>query len=436
MDFLNLQLPWDVIRDLSAGKYRKASILIKHYLSSPCFSHLKNRLEYELERISRIKKVFPYTLENAYRKASKYIKGLSYGEFRKLVDLGLCDYIYFNGKMRFEKRFYYNIAFLLKDYKNRAKKSKRREKAKEILDKRIREIISGSKPKDYKIRIRFSISVDGNENKRIWMGFPKTGFQIKDVRMIKASSKRYFLSDNSSPQRTVYFEGKSSIYSVEYEYVVSEWTKSRFFFKDNRENLKNFLSQKPPHIVFTPALVELAKKIVGNEKKAYNKAKKIYDWITTNIRYSYTRPYMFYDNIPEFVVSNMRGDCGFQALLFITLARIVGIPARWQSGWYVNPYSQGPHDWALFYSDEYGWLACDLSFGGARRDDESLRGFYFGNLDGFRLVFNDDFMCDFNPPKKFWRSDPYDNQVGEVETDKGNVYDFRYKLELLDFKEV
>ena len=46
---------------------------------------------------------------------------------------------------------------------------------------------------------------------------------------------------------------------------------------------------------------------------------------------------------------NRRGDCGIMALTFITLCRLVGIPARWQSGLSVSPTGVGCHDWAMFY---------------------------------------------------------------------------------------
>ena len=38
-----------------------------------------------------------------------------------------------------------------------------------------------------------------------------------------------------------------------------------------------------------------------------------------------------------------------QALLFITMCRIAGVPARWQSGLYAEPGSVGMHD--AEYSD-------------------------------------------------------------------------------------
>ncbi len=201
---------------------------------------------------------------------------------------------------------------------------------------------------------------------------------------------------------------------------------------------KRYLEEKPPHILFTPYLRNLARRIVGDERNPYLRAKRIYDWITTRVRYSYVREYCTYENIPEFVASELRGDCGMQALLFITLCRIAGVPARWQSGWFITPHSAGPHDWAQFHVSPYGWLPADLSFGGSRRDEPRRREFYFGNLDAFRMIANDDVQGEFQPPKKYLRSDPVDNQRGEVEWSGGNIYydGFEYRIYVKEFRKI
>ncbi len=78
------------------------------------------------------------------------------------------------------------------------------------------------------------------------------------------------------------------------------------------------------------------------------------------------------------------------ALTFITLCRIAGIPARWESGFAVAPGDAGCHDWARFYVAPRGWMYADCSYGAsmARRGDEVLRRHYFGSLDTGRMVAN------------------------------------------------
>ena len=121
----------------------------------------------------------------------------------------------------------------------------------------------------------------------------------------------------------------------------------------------------------------------------------------------------------EYTAVNLRGDCGLQALLFIALCRISGIPARWQSGLYAAPGDVESHDWAEFYSERLGWLPVDCSFGGAayRMGSKFRHVYYFGNLEPCRMVANRQYYGPFIPDKNFRRADPYDNQRGEVETD-------------------
>ena len=170
-------------------------------------------------------------------------------------------------------------------------------------------------------------------------------------------------------------------------------------------------------MVFTPYLRSLLEEILQGEKNPVNKARKIYDYVTTHVMYSFMREYYCIENISEYAAVNLKGDCGVQALLFITLCRMAGIPARWQSGLYVTEPYTGCHDWAQFYIAPYGWVFADLSFGGsAYRAGEMERwNYYFGNLDVFRMVANSDIQSELMPPKKHLRADEIDNQIGEIE---------------------
>lgn len=178
-----------------------------------------------------------------------------------------------------------------------------------------------------------------------------------------------------------------------------------------------YTGEEYPHIRFTPFLRELAREIAGDEVNPLRLARRVYDYVTRTILYSYLREYLLIDNIPEFTALNGRGDCGAQALLFITLCRILGIPARWESGKSVLPTHCSSHDWSMFYLAPYGWMYADLSAGGGAfaSGDTFLHDFYFGSIDPFRMVANTEFQRAFEPPKVYMRDDPYDNQNGEAE---------------------
>jgi transglutaminase-like putative cysteine protease len=440
MKFLNVKLPHEVEREEFLGNFDGAINIIERWLLKDLPEEQRTRLIYEKERIRRLLQDYPHNEETAISKAKEEIKDFSEDEFYYLLDRGILDYIMLNGKRMYEERFIPNIAFALTKYNERIRKDFRSEKSRNFLNNRLQEILQGSPPKEYRVRAKISLFPPGdinNKKLRVWLPFPKDEFQIKYTRLVSANPGDYFISPSDSPQRTIYFEGKNNDnYSVEFEYIVKEWMNRIVPSSIGKVDISDFLSEEPPHIIFTSYLKRLTEKIVKREKNPYLMAKRIYDWVTLNIRYSYVRPYMLYDNIPEFVAGNLRGDCGFQALLFITLLRIAGVPARWQSGWYITPFYVSPHDWTLFYVHPYGWLPADLSFGGARRDSHEFREFYFGNLDAFRMVANSDFMKGLMPLKTFWRTDPYDNQIGEVETGTENIHNFTHEIESLKFEEI
>ena len=187
-----------------------------------------------------------------------------------------------------------------------------------------------------------------------------------------------------------------------------------------------YTQEEAPHIVFTPYIKELVKTLTEGVTDPLEKARIFYDFITLNMKYTFMPAYFGLENIAETCARSYTGDCGVFALLFITLCRCAGIPACWQSGLTAEPDFCGGHDWARFYVAPHGWMFADTSYGtgAVRLEKEERRKFYFGNLDPFRMVANSEFMAPFTVDKDHWRADPYDNQIGEMETtDRGLCYD-------------
>jgi len=450
VNFLVVPLFEELKREETLGNFKKAKNMISEKLDSSSLpSLLRKRLEFELERIDRVIKNYPFTEEAAKKKLFDSIKDFSEKEYMMLMDKGILDYIIIEGEKRFEERFFENLVFALQEYKSRVKQNEKLKKAREILHKRIEALLAGDKPKTYRVtaEIKVSPKLEKIRGKKVrcWLPFPKVEAQVIEAKLLETSHNEYFIAPNEAPHRTIYMEDElrdGLEFRVRFEYVIREQFNSIDPEKVKTSFVPKFseyLLEEPPHIVFTPYLKNLTEEIVGDELNPYLRAKKIYEWITHNVRYSYMHPYALYENIPMFVATNLKGDCGAQAVLFITMCRIAGIPARWQSGWYANPIFASPHDWTMFYVEPYGWLPADLSFGGIRTDKpEEISKFYFGNLDAFRMVANSKFMADFQPAKNFWRSDPYDNQVGELETELENIYNdaFTYEMKVLSFEEI
>ena len=259
------------------------------------------------------------------------------------------------------------------------------------------------------------------ETLRIHLPMPIVGAQVKSAKLLSSSHTPTLLNDETEPQRSVYFElpyepGMTVSADVAYEIDAP-------YVDPKPENVSaeqpSFDTEEmPPHVVFTPYLRALAKEIVGEETNPLKKARLIYDFITTQCVYRFMPAYKIVLDIPEYFLAGQRGDCGVHAIAFITLCRLVGIPAQWQSGLYTKPDDVGNHDWARFYIAPYGGLYCDCSFGGSafRAENEERRDFYFANLEPWRMPACSAFQQELNPPKKFLRFDPYDHQNGEIET--------------------
>jgi hypothetical protein len=184
-----------------------------------------------------------------------------------------------------------------------------------------------------------------------------------------------------------------------------------------------YLGERLPHIAFSPEIRSTVAKIIGNETNPLAKIRKLYYWINENVQYHAEEEYTIIPSFSIACMSRHKGDCGVQSILFITMARIAGVPARWQSGWEQKRDQDSMHDWAEAYIAPWGWLPVDQSYGLQKKsDDPRVRDFYIGHQDSYRMIFNLDYGAELVPPKKSMRSEPADFQRGEVELDGQNVY--------------
>jgi transglutaminase-like putative cysteine protease len=453
MEFMALPLPEDI--DRLEKQYRWADVeeMIRRYLAKKTDQTMRKRLEYEMYRIRRYKKMYRVSEEQALTLLTDAVRDFTIEEFTQLKKQSRLDFIETDGGILFEKRFLPNLFFAEPSFRERRLLiDEARERAKKRLESRLDQLLEGSAPYNYRVtaRIRKWIKQETlaaikeeSHTLRCWLPFPLEDLQQTAPVFERCSEDRYVLSTGSSSSRTIFFE-RSEVsdkeFFVEFSYTISE--SIREIDADSvlpySGTIDSYLKEEAPHILFTPYLRFISEEILGNERNPYKKAKKIYDWITRNVFYSFMKEYRVYENISHYGAVNKKGDCGVQALLFITLCRMNGIPARWQSGWYANPEEPGNHDWALFYVEPYGWLPVDCSFGGARRENEPYRHFYFGNLDAYRMVASRSYLADFSPSPIYLLNDPYDNQTGEIQTDVRALEpeETESKIEILSFEKI
>lgn len=289
-----------------------------------------------------------------------------------------------------------------------------------------------------KVRIRFSIEVPYNDmfagdTLSVWMPVPMKSVRQPEVKIISASPTAIAISTPyRSVHNTMFFKApvvKNDTAKFEYvaEYIVGaqyyspEYILSHIKPYDKESVIyKKYTAAESPNI---PRMTELARKIVGKETNPFKCSELVYDYIIKNYPWAGAREYSTIPCIPEYVIAEGHGDCGQVSLLYISLMRSLGIPARWESGWMLHPGEKNLHDWAEVYFEGVGWVPVDASFGRyLSADNPKAVNFYSTGMDFYRLAANLGVNGDFFPAKKHIRSETVDSQMGEVETGKANLF--------------
>ena len=455
------QVETNYIALIEQGKFAKATEIIKEKLimDTTLTAEQQRNLEFEIDRMERIRLDFKRTETEIFEFIKKYIpevtkSDLQKWENEKSLEMKLIDgeKRYFNYAARNLFRINKECRKIWEDYH----KEKGIDLSVEKMDIDInnRAIMKNSLEKGIRysepvtMRVKFSISVNPDvvpegETIRCWLPFPR---EIENrqfnIKLLNSEPNSYQLADNSALQRTVYFEktaikGQETNFFVQYQYTSQgEYTDinpEKVTDVDYDGELKEFLKEEKPHIVFTAKMKKLSDEIVGDETNPYYKAKKIFRWIYDNIPWASAREYSTIRNISDYCITNMHGDCGIKGLTFITLLRLNGIPARWQSGWEFKPPYNNMHDWTFVYFEPYGWVPADPDYSIRNSQDEKFKYYYLSGADSYRLIFNDDYSKPFIPPKIHHRSFTVDLQRGEVEWKGGNLYKDKWDWDL-DFE--
>ncbi len=451
------ELPDEIEKYKQAGDFAAAQAAIDRWLLRPVGEELKIRLRLEREMLERLPGNYPYTAQQAVRLFREQVPDFDEKDLERLDESGLAEWI-FIGK---EKHYIHSA---VRTCLSRDPELSRRSlssaagtgaaqgsaEAQAAVSRNVTEEMHRMKEEGgscWRFRLRASIRLKDlfftpGMFLKAHLPIPAELHQTSDVKILAHSGGRVSIDAPDSLYRAICFEDtlqENREFFVEYEYTVrlpyrdlsaalregtaGDGTAKAVSARTDQDGnqMADFLGEQLPHIRFTPYLCALAQEITDGAQTALEKAWAIYEYITTKVSYAYMREYFLIPDIPQYCARNLRGDCGVQALLFITLCRICGIPAKWQSGLYFGGREEArPHDWAMFYTEPYGWLYADPSIGGgAYRSGEQERwAFYFGNVDPFRMTANHAFQQPFANPKRFLPDDPYDNQSGELESDR------------------
>src|SRR5688572_24872363 len=447
-----------IVRLVDAGRFAAAEAAIASSLADPALSpEERRRIAFERERMRRIRLDFSLTRDQAFAELRGKIPDLTGAEFEAWDAAGLLEHMEIDGERRWFNRAPSNLFRLSAEARARSDPpvvlvdgpmETANAHHRELRDAAIAG--GGMGVATRRVRVTHSLTVAADavppgETVRAWLPFPRSiAGQQESIELTGSAPAAPVVAPESQMQRTVYLErparaGEPTGFEISYELTVH----GRYRALDAEKvvparitpELAPHVAERAPHIVFSDAMRRYSREAVGDETNPLRIAQRLFAAVD-RIPWAGAREYSTITNISDYALRAGHADCGQQTLLLMTLLRLNGIPARWQSGWV---YSDGEyanmHDWGWLYLEPYGWLPMDVTFGRLQSGEPAIDGFYLGGLDAYRIAFNDDYGTPLYPAKQHERSETVDSQRGEVEWRGGNLYfdqwDYEFQAEVL-----
>jgi transglutaminase-like putative cysteine protease len=226
----------------------------------------------------------------------------------------------------------------------------------------------------------------------------KGDLPLKTARESKYGNEIYY-AETSSPKTELHF-------NVEYDVVRHE----RIALRDamphviraslsSRERQQDLQPDALVPVTGLPA--DLAAKVAEGKTQLLDKARAIYDYVFTTMRYDKTGTGWGRGDV-LYACDAKKGNCTDFHSLFIAMARSQGIPARFEIGFPLPPDKHaaeiaGYHCWSDFYVDGKGWIPVDISE--AWKHPEK-RDYFFGSHDVNRVQFSVGRDLRLKPPQE------------------------------------
>lgn len=437
-----------LIAQIDQGAFAAADAQIEAALHDATLSvAMRQDYAFQRERMRRMRLDFSLDADAAKAQLRKQIPDLREDEFARWDAAGLIEHLDIDGQRRYFKRAPANL------FRVSAEARARRAPGVplpvvgpyEKLGPHHEEIVAAARPHGAtslvprRVDVTQSLvvkadAVPAGETIRAWIPYPRDiPGQQQDIHWTSSTPEGARIAPPTAQQRTAYLERKAvagTPTTFEIRYALTVYARhipidpAQVKPTPNDPALQPYLREQAPHVVFTPALRAFSQRVLDGETRPYQIVQKLFDAVD-QIPWAGAREYSTISNISDYALHAGHADCGQQTLLLITLLRLNGIPARWQSGMVYSDDAVGYnnlHDWGAVYLAPYGWVPMDVTTGRLDSPQPALRDFYLGGLDAYRIAFNDDFAQPLVPAKQHMRSDTVDSQRGEAEWSGGNLY--------------
>ncbi|MDR2066119.1 MAG: transglutaminase domain-containing protein [Prevotellaceae bacterium] len=433
--------------EIAAGNFAVADSLIDKYIAQNQLSEDEiYSLNFQKDLMHRKRLDFRSSKEDVVKYISKYFPEVDDAMLEKWEKTKALETIMIDGEKKYFNRAAQNLFRIDKEARKRKTEidGESVDELQLLLEKHLPEIMEQAKKSivrqshPQKMKITYTLTVPANtvpsgKTIRCWLPYPRTDNRRQtNIELLSVDADNYLISPDEYLHKSLYIEktaNENEAAVFKYSFVMSsaaEWfdLKPENIKPYNKESelYKKYTAERSTHVIFSSLIKDFSAKTVGTETNPLLVSNKILQYIKDNYPWASALEYSTMENIPEYVIENNHGDCGMVGLLYITLCKYNGIPAKWQSGFMLHPCDVNLHDWAEIYFEGTGWVPVDPSFIRRSFADSDVNAFYSNGIDAYRWIVNDDYSQQLYPAKKYPRSETVDFQRGEVEWDGGNLY--------------
>jgi transglutaminase-like putative cysteine protease len=209
---------------------------------------------------------------------------------------------------------------------------------------------------------------------------------LKKTHESKDRNEMYYAESSKAKQPELHFEVVYDVVRRE-RLTLGIYSPHLAAAKLTDKERKEFLA--PDALVPTTGLpAEFAVKVTEGKTTTLDKARAIYDYVFTTMRYDKTGTGWGRGDV-LYACDAKKGNCTDFHSLFIAMARSQGIPARFEIGFPLPPDKHsaeiaGYHCWADFFDSQRGWIPVDISE--AWKHPEK-KDYFFGAHDANRVEF-------------------------------------------------
>jgi len=237
---------------------------------------------------------------------------------------------------------------------------------------------------------------------RVWAPVPQTDqHQIVRVVAVEAPTTIRITQEIQYGNRMMYADiqnpaqGKAE-FTLEYQITRREYSRGDYKQLKRNDQKPTLVSASMTRLIAPDSLIptdgkikELAAEVAGSQTGAVAKAKAVYDYLFTNMRYDKTGSGWGRGDA-LWACDAKRGNCTDFHSPFIGMLRADGIPARFDIGFPLPEKKDkgdiaGYHCWAEFYARKTGWIPVDISEAWKAKEKED---YFFGSVDADRVQFS------------------------------------------------